>query len=348
MNAQISAEDIFNALEKENLSIEVTTNCTNTCTHCFARAGRDVFQNMEPAMARQILIDGREVGYRNLHITGGEPLMWPYLFSFIDEALKIGYESIFLNTNGTLINHDIARCLAESGAVTISVSIQGPEHIHDAVRGAGSYVAAAKGLRSSIEAGIPTVVFTVVSRSFLEYLPRFVDTICRKFSGIKEAALIQLVRVPYDVFDLTMEILPPEDFLVMVRMAAMLNLVSLPVTFLENPLVSAAAHAMELPWLPQSPPLYRPGRIVIMADGSITMAHSVREALGKYAPGSLQKIFGLGSYLRAVTPDEIVCPVCEYVHTCRKNGMIQPSEKFRDYIEDVPFCKRVMKLAVQK
>lgn len=347
MNARISSEDISRALAKENLSIEVTTRCTNACTHCFVRAGRDSFHDMDPETAWQILVDGHEAGYRNLHITGGEPLLWPHLFSFIDAALRIGYESIFLNTNGAAFTSDMACRLAESEALTLSVSIQGPAHIHDVMRGAGSYAAATAGLRIAVEAGIPAVVFTAVGRSLLRHLPRFVDTICRDFPGIKEISLIQLIRVPGDAFDLSEETLTPEDFLTMVRMAAMLNLLGLPVTFLENPLASAAAHAMGLPWLPLTPPLYRLGRLIVMADGSITPAHSVREAFGKYAPGALQEILCSEPYLQAVTPDATVCPACDYLQICREKGMMRPSEKFRDYVEEMPFCRRVMGLAVR-
>jgi MoaA/NifB/PqqE/SkfB family radical SAM enzyme len=334
-------------LEKENLSIEVTTRCTQACAHCFARAGRGILQDMNPDIARQVLADGRATGFRHLHITGGEPLLWPHIFPFIDEALALGYESIFLNTNGVLLDKTAARNLATSGALTLSVSIQGPEPLHDAVRGAGSYLAAAKGLTNALDAGLPACIFTAGGQSLLRELPRFAEAACRDFPGIRDITLIQLIRVPGDAFDLSAELLSPEDFLVLVRMAALLNLYGLPVSFLENPLASAAAHAMGMPWLPQAPPLYRPGKLVVMADGSITPAHSVRDTFGNFAPGALRKILGSEPYLRAVAPDETTCPSCRHVAACREKGMVRPSETFRDHVENVPFCKRVMDLVVK-
>lgn len=342
--AMISSEDIYHAIENENLTIEVTTRCTNTCTHCFVRAGRNSFHDMEPAFARKVLADGRDAGFRHLHITGGEPLLWHHLFPFIEQALSMGYESVFLNTNGSFINDKKARRFAEYGKLTISVSLQGPEHIHDAMRGAGSYVSAVCGLRAALDAGIPCSIFTVVSKSLLWELPRFADNVFRDFPEVQEITLIQLIRVPGDAFDLTTEILLPEDFLVMVRMAAMLRLYGVPVSFLENPLASAAAQSAGLRWLPQTPSLYRPGRLVVMAEGSITLAHSAREGLGIFVPGAIKKILRSEAYLHAVSPDETICRSCEHVGKCRENGMMRPSEPFRDHEEKVPFCKRVMDL----
>jgi hypothetical protein len=157
--------------------------------------------------------------------------------------------------------------------------------------------------------------------------------------------LIQLVRVPNDAFNLASEILSPEDFLVMVRMAAILNVSGLPVSFLENPLASVASQTMGMPWLTQTPPLCRPGKLIIMADESITLAHSVREKLGKFTPGAIKTILTSEAYLHAVSPDETICPVCKYAKMCRENGMVRPSEPFRDHEEKTPFCKRAMDLA---
>jgi radical SAM protein with 4Fe4S-binding SPASM domain len=59
---------------------------------------------------------------------------------------------VSFTTNGTRLDADTARRLVESGAGEISVSIDGPQPIHDALRGPGTFAQAAAGLRHLLQA----------------------------------------------------------------------------------------------------------------------------------------------------------------------------------------------------
>jgi MoaA/NifB/PqqE/SkfB family radical SAM enzyme len=345
MNSTIP-EHIRESIAKDVLSIEVTTRCNSACGHCFARAGRDSVYDCAPETASAIAGEGREAGYRNLHITGGEPLMWSPLFDLIGHALGIGYESVFINTNGTLNTADMARRLAAfDGRVTLSISIQGPEEHHDRVR-SGSFRAAIAGLEQALTAGIGVYVFTSVGKSLVPELPRFAEFLFDNYTAIKELTLIQLVRVHNDAFDLSADLLSPEDFLSMVRMTALLNLYGYRVAVLQNPLATAASRAMSMPWVAPALPLHRGGGIIIFADGSITLAHSTRESLGTYRPGALARVLASEEYRAAVGPDDAACGECRFMTLCRENGMVRPSEWFRSMGRPGQFCREVLSLAV--
>jgi hypothetical protein len=101
---------------------------------------------------------------------------------------------------------------------------------------------------------------------------------------------------------------------------------------------------MDMPWLPMTPPLQRSGKIVVMADRSITLAHSTRDSLGRYVPGILGTVLASGEYAAGVSPDSATCPACRFHDRCREGGMIRPSEWFRDMEENTPYCKRVLGL----
>src|SRR4030042_575769 len=160
-------------VQNEILSIEVTTRCNSACGHCFVRAGRTKAVDLSPDLAAAIVSEGRGLGYRKLHITGGEPLLWEGLFGLIDVALTLGYESIFINSNGMLITDDIARRLAAYGDIlSVSISIQGPEQHHNRVRGSGSYRIALAGLERALAAGLKMYIFSVIDRHLLTELPR--------------------------------------------------------------------------------------------------------------------------------------------------------------------------------
>ena len=92
------SDDIRKSISKESLTIEVTTICNSSCTHCFAHAGLASRISISLSDAKSILQEGFELGFRSLHITGGEPLMWEHLSELLNDAFSAGYKSIFINT----------------------------------------------------------------------------------------------------------------------------------------------------------------------------------------------------------------------------------------------------------
>lgn len=327
----------------ENLSIEVTTECNSNCTHCFARAGLSRYQSLPSRIVKDIIKEGYEVGYRRLHITGGEPLIWKNFFKILDFAFYTGYTDVFINTNGTLLNEKICSDLSDyRDRLSISVSLQGTQKIHDRFRGNGSYKKATFGISNALAKNIKLLIFSATGKSLLSVLPDFVDSVYKEFPDIQCLTLIQLIRVMDDTFDLSDELLSPDDFIQLVRSSSLLNLYGKKINILENPLARVAAVKMSMPWVPASPPLHRYGRLVAMADGLITLAHSSRDAIGIYAYGSLRNILNSDNYRAAVLPDEKGCVPCRYHDICRKYGMIRPSEWYRDMNSSVPYCKRVL------
>jgi MoaA/NifB/PqqE/SkfB family radical SAM enzyme len=286
--------------------------------------------------------EGYEAGYRHLHVTGGEPLLWDGLLPIFAYAFGLGYQSAFLNTNGTLLTAKISRKLATYRGLSVSVSLQGPRRLHDCIRGRGSYDRALKGIDNAMGAGLPVHIFTTVGRSLLPDLPRFAERLFVALPGIEQLTLIQLIRVPEDVFDLSREVLRPDDFLRLVRLISLLNLYGLKVNLLNNPLAAVASRVLGMPRLPPSLPLYRPGSLTITAQRHITLAHSTTDYLGIYEPGILQRIISSDAYRCAVSHDRLVCGNCLYSRLCRVEGMVRPSEWYRDMLPQVPYCRRVL------
>jgi MoaA/NifB/PqqE/SkfB family radical SAM enzyme len=324
------------------LAIEITTRCNSSCSHCFVRARGARKLSLAPNLVRMIVREGYEAGYRDLHITGGEPLIWDGLLGIFEYAITLGYQKAFLNTNGTLLTGKISRKLARYKGLTISVTLQGPKRFHDRIRGKGSYDRALKGIIQAIDAGLAVHVFTPVGRSLIPEMPRFAEKLFIKLPDIQQLSLIQLIRVPGDLFDLSKEVLSPCDFLRLVRMISFLNLYGLSVDLLNNPLAAVASKALKMPWVSRSPPLYRAGSVMITAERRITAAHSAMDHFGIYKPGMLSTIFSSDKYRRAVSQDQSTCGDCLYLNLCSKEGMIRPSEWYRDMFPEVPYCRRVL------
>jgi len=337
-----SADNINHHVGDAEFAIELTTLCNSSCKHCFARLGISRDASLPVDLVKEIISDGYEVGYRHLHLTGGEPLLWQGLFEALDYGFSVGYETIFMNTNGTLISDEISKRFANYDNFSFSVSLDGHENQHDRQRGKGSYRRAMRGIETALKRGNDLTIFTTVSKSLLPDLPYFVDAIYKAFPVIDGIILIQLLCITNDAFTLSDELLDPEDFIRLVRMVSLLNVGGLRAIVKKNPIANVVLKFIKMPIIPQAPPLYSEGSIIVMANRHIGVVHSNRDSFGKYRRGMIQKVLASDVYRKTVAPDQATCPSCRYSQLCKEYGMIRPTQGYDDRYADTPFCKRVM------
>jgi MoaA/NifB/PqqE/SkfB family radical SAM enzyme len=337
-----TAEEIYPGVGQEGLAIEVTSHCNSSCLHCFARSGISRHSSLPVDFVKEIIVEGHDAGYRHLHITGGEPLLWNGLFEALDYGFGVGYKTIFMNTNGTLITEEISKRLAEYGSFSISVSLDGPEDLHDRIRGKGSHRRTMRGIEKALNGGNDCSIFTTVTKSLLPELPHFVNDLSKEFPTIDCLILIQLIRITNGAFALSEELLEPEDFIRLVRMVALLNVVGLGTIVKKNPVANVVSKLLEMPWIPRVPPLYREGCMIVLANRNIGVVHSNRNSFGRYRTGMIRKVLASDGYRRTVAPDQATCPSCKYAQLCKENGMIRPSQGYGDFDPDTPYCRRVL------
>ena len=78
---------------------------------------------------------------------GGEPFLYPDILPLVREIKSRGLTCTIITNGGRLERH--ARELVEAGIDSIAVSIDGPPHVHDRIRGQqGSFESAAAGVRA--------------------------------------------------------------------------------------------------------------------------------------------------------------------------------------------------------
>ncbi len=327
---------------EEKLSLEVTTQCNCSCLHCFARAGRAQLSSLSLEVTKRIIEEGHNIGYRHLHFTGGEPLLWKSLFKALEYAYDVGYESVLLNTNGTLLTQETCRRLAAYKGLSLSISLEGTEALHDELRGKGSCRQTSRGIERALDRAIDLFIFTVARKSLLHVLPHFANDLYRQFTGINHLTLIQLFRNTRKSFPLSEELLAPQDILQLVRIVSLLNLFGFRTFVKNNPLVNVLSELIEMPWIPRAHPLYRQGSIIVRANQDIRLSHSSLDSFGKYETGMIQKVLTSDQYQKAVAPDGGTCPTCRYLDLCTKNGMIRPSEECWAIHPNVLYCKEVL------
>lgn len=336
---------IYPGIIQKRLGIEVTTKCNIDCPHCFARAGLSDPSSLTVELVKEIVAEGYSIGYRHLHITGGEPLLWKGIFELFDYAYSMGYQTVFCNTNGTLLTAEIAARLATYDDLSISVSVDGPEALHDRFRAQGSYRRTMVGIEKALEAGVDLCIFTLASKRLLPLLSFFVEDLYQKFPTIRDLSLIQLIPTENKVSDLSEECLGPGDLLKFIKMVALFNLLGHRTRFLNNPLAYVASALLGILWIPRSQPLYCEGSLIVMANRDIRLAHSLRCGFGKYQSGMIGKVLDSDGYLKAVSPDQKTCPLCKYADLCQNNGMAFPSETYWGIHTDAHYCQNVLKRA---
>lgn len=335
--------DIRKGISGESLGIEVTTRCNNACTYCFVRTGATRSSDLPLEAVLEIIAEGCRLGYRNLHLSGGEPFLWDGLEAAVDHASRCGYHTILINTNGILLTPEASFDLSQYGNVWVSVSLQGPKAFHCRVRGPNHYALIRDHIAAALDAGLDVSLYTTVFKSLLPSIPGFTRDVFAAYPGLHCLAFIQLIRVPGDGVGLSREMLDPEAFLTLVQMAALLRVCGLQVDVLNNPLAGVAAQGLGLPWTPWSQPLSAPGRVMIHASGAITSSHSDPLSFGRYRTGCLKDVLASPQYAAAVRADDEICPGCRFVAFCRANGMRRPSESYRNNNGgNQPFCQRVL------
>ncbi len=170
-----------------------TSRCNLRCLHCYA-ASDSTRQDAEltTAQAKKLLSDVLEVNAPVVLFSGGEPLLRPDLFELMAEAKRIGLRSV-ISTNGTLINVDAAKKLAEANVSYVGISIDGPEEFHNQFRQtSGCFKATMTGFENCKKAGLRIGLRFTISNSNKEQVPAVFD-IC-KDNGIRRVCFYHLIR----------------------------------------------------------------------------------------------------------------------------------------------------------
>jgi radical SAM protein with 4Fe4S-binding SPASM domain len=136
------------------LQWHLTERCNLRCRHCYQ--GGNVPYEMMPEEVK-CEIDGATEMFQawehehdvtvdpSIHFTGGEPFLYEGLWDVVAYARKSGY-AVAMMTNGCLVSAEDAKKAFLLGVSDIQVSLEGPEDLHNSIRGKGSFTTMAKGV----------------------------------------------------------------------------------------------------------------------------------------------------------------------------------------------------------
>jgi MoaA/NifB/PqqE/SkfB family radical SAM enzyme len=157
----------------------LTSGCNLACKHCWisptfqphgTTGGHLDYQLFELAIE-----EGLPLGLSHVKLTGGEPLLHPDFVRMVDFLYQKSL-GLTIETNGTLLTHDLARFLwNRSRSGFISVSLDGSGAVtHDRFRGvSGSFEKACEAVAYLAEVGFkPQVIMTIHSEHVIGKISR--------------------------------------------------------------------------------------------------------------------------------------------------------------------------------
>ena len=118
--------------------LRLTLRCDLACPHCLASKKKDSSE-LTTEQWKTLISQFSEIGVKKVLLTGGEPLLRTDLLEIVQALGNLGIHTD-LNSNLQRMDLDLMRNLKRSGLSEISVSLEGPEEIHDRMHGSpGSY-----------------------------------------------------------------------------------------------------------------------------------------------------------------------------------------------------------------
>jgi MoaA/NifB/PqqE/SkfB family radical SAM enzyme len=176
----------------ERISIEISTACNLGCGMCFLtglRQGKilrkndylnkffdvDLFKKLIDELSENHLL-GEKSSPFSLSFTGGEPFLHPHIFDLLRYARekKVG---VTVYTNGTLINPLFSRKICEVMPEALMFSVDGPEEVHDKIRGKGNFkktyeaIESIQSQKGVLTAKVPRIyINTVINNLNVDYL----------------------------------------------------------------------------------------------------------------------------------------------------------------------------------
>jgi MoaA/NifB/PqqE/SkfB family radical SAM enzyme len=169
--------------------LDLTRRCNLKCVMCTQiRHFDDIPEELSwydhhrelPLAAWVDLLDQIKSFRPRLHLTGGEPTVYPGFADLVREIKQRGF-LMRLTTNGTRLAQ-LADLLVSRGVEVVVVSLDGPEALHDRIRGQqGVFRRATEGIRALLAAahrlgrlGPVLTINCTISRSNLEVLEQMV------------------------------------------------------------------------------------------------------------------------------------------------------------------------------
>lgn len=203
------------AMERLTVIIKPTSDCNLRCKYCYVGEPIKSLMNIEAARVIMKKIIERLSDSDTAFIWhGGEPMLagldfYRQVAEFCREMRKRGYEiSNSIQTNGTLITESWADFFKEE-SFSVSLSIDGPQEVHDIMRidasNKGSFSDVQRGIEILNRKGVKFGSVAVLSGSTARFTKQIISFMQEEGISFKLNSLDRVGRARYSAEDLSLE-----------------------------------------------------------------------------------------------------------------------------------------------
>ena len=148
---------------------EITLACCFSCRYCGSGGGRARDGELSTAECLSVADQLADLGCWRVSLIGGEVFMRKDWRKIVARLVRHDIR-VNIITNGFLFKEEILADLKALQIESVSVSLDGPEEVHDRYRQEGSYDRAIRAVRALGDAGIPVSVISTLNRENAAHL----------------------------------------------------------------------------------------------------------------------------------------------------------------------------------
>lgn len=148
---------------------EITLACCYSCKYCGSSGGRARADELNTEELLNVADQLADLGCRRVSMIGGEVFMhrdWKKVVNRLTDRNV----AVNIITNGYLFTPEILEDLKQVSVESVSVSLDGPEQVHDKYRQEGSFANGIRAIKALSGAGIPVSVISTLNSENVEYL----------------------------------------------------------------------------------------------------------------------------------------------------------------------------------
>jgi len=158
---------------------EITLRCDQACRFCGTRAGRPAHDELSTEEALDVVRQLKEMGTLELAMHGGEAYLRSDWLTIVRAVRDAGIDCTMV-TGGRAIDAELARAAKEAGMHAVSISVDGLEATHDALRGLkGSRASALRTMSELRDAGVKIGCNTQLNQRNFRELPALAEELSR-------------------------------------------------------------------------------------------------------------------------------------------------------------------------
>lgn len=169
--------------------IEITNSCNMKCKHCMNRSIQNSNNGFEKEQILKLIDELHENKTEEIYISGGEPLLYPY----IDEVILYAYSldiKVTLATNALEISNHLD--VIKKGVQLVSISLDGIGETHDKFRGViGAFENCVKMFKLLKENNVKTRISAMIWKENYEELEDMI--LLAKECGVSKVNLAFLI-----------------------------------------------------------------------------------------------------------------------------------------------------------